>query len=172
MEEVKVKIKYVYDDVKDLYEKGEPSYAHDGDSGMDVYAYIEDRQPIRIHPGATKLIDTGIKVAIPKGYEIQVRSTSGNSLKKNLVVNNSPGTIDSPYRGSCGVILHNEHTRKDIYGKDGVADTLIVNHGDKIAQFVLCPVLKCVWDEVDELDDTSRGEGGYGSTEKVKINDK
>ncbi len=191
MKEVKVKIKYIHDDVKDLYKKGEPSYVHDGDSGMDVYAYIKDGHQYTdtqarileqigvpqeernryyvIAPGETVLVKTGFKISIPMGYEVQVRSNSGNSLKKDLVVANSPGTIDSNYRGECGIILHNNKIFNYVYGSR-TEDFIVIKHGDKIAQLVLCPVLKCVWDEVDFLDETTRGDGGYGSTEKTPKN--
>lgn len=142
-EKVKVQIQKLYEDVK------LPEYAHDGDSGMDVLSRNEET----LLPKETALFPLGFKVGIPEGYEIQVRSKSGLSLKMQLVVLNSPGTIDSNYRGECGVIVHNS-------GKDSKT----INVGDKIAQIVLTPVNKCLWEEVEDLDETSRGSGGYGST--------
>jgi dUTP pyrophosphatase len=143
MEEVVVKFLQTEDDVK------LPFYEHDGDSGMDVRANDHYYLPI----GATGLVPLGFKVSIPDGYEIQVRPKSGLSLKKGLTVLNAPGTIDSNYRGECGVILHNAGP-----------NAITIEKGDKIAQIVLCPVVKCKWDVVDSLDETTRGDGGYGST--------
>ena len=128
-----------------------PTYANTTDSGMDVYA-LED---ITIAPGETKLIPIGIKVALPRGYELQVRPKSGRSLKSKLRIANTPGTIDAEYRGEIGVIMTNtgnlSHT---------------INKGDKIAQMVIMPVPMIKWIETDELSDTERGEGGYGSTDQ------
>ena len=158
-----------------------PTYFYDGDSGMDVRA-IED---IDIAPGETKLIDTGIKVAIPKGYEIQVRAKSGRSLKTKLRMGNSIGTIDSNYRGSIGIIAENiEPKIKDIdyeviwdY-KLGAIDYLKIKSitygssihiakGEKIAQLVLCKVEKANFVQVDNINDIpsdGRADGGFGST--------
>ena len=157
-----------------------PTYFYDGDSGMDVRA-IED---IDIAPGETKLIDTGIKVAIPKGYEIQVRAKSGRSLKTKLRMGNSIGTIDSNYRGSIGIIAENiEPKIKDIeyetvWNEDHAIDhlkiksitygsTIHITKGEKIAQLVLCKVEKANFVQVDNINDIpsdGRADGGFGST--------
>ena len=157
-----------------------PIYFYDGDSGMDVRA-IED---IDIAPGETKLIDTGIKVAIPKGYEIQVRAKSGRSLKTKLRMGNSIGTIDSNYRGSIGIIAENiEPKIKDIeyetvWNEDHAIDhlkiksitygsTIHITKGEKIAQLVLCKVEKANFIQVDNINDIpsdGRADGGFGST--------
>ena len=158
-----------------------PTYFYDGDSGMDVRA-IED---IDIAPGETKLIDTGIKVAIPKGYEIQVRAKSGRSLKTKLRMGNSIGTIDSNYRGSIGIIAENiEPKIKDIDYEAiwdyelGAIDYLKIKSitygssihiakGEKIAQLVLCKVEKANFVQVDNINDIpsdGRADGGFGST--------
>ena len=158
-----------------------PTYFYDGDSGMDVRA-IED---IDIAPGETKLIDTGIKVAIPKGYEIQVRAKSGRSLKTKLRMGNSIGTIDSNYRGSIGIIAENiEPKIKDIgYEEIWNTETGNIDHlkikyidygstihiakGEKIAQLVLCKVEKANFVQVDNINDIpsdGRADGGFGST--------
>ena len=158
-----------------------PTYFYDGDSGMDVRA-IEN---IDIAPGETKLIDTGIKVAIPKGYEIQVRAKSGRSLKTKLRMGNSIGTIDSNYRGSIGIIAENiEPKIKDIDYEAiwdyelGAIDYLKIKSitygssihiakGEKIAQLVLCKVEKANFVQVDNINDIpsdGRADGGFGST--------
>ena len=158
-----------------------PTYFYDGDSGMDVRA-IED---IDIAPGETKLIDTGIKVAIPKGYEIQVRAKSGRSLKTKLRMGNSIGTIDSNYRGSIGIIAENiEPKIKDIdyeaiwdYELGAIdylkiksityGSTIHITKGEKIAQLVLCKVEKANFIQVDNINDIpsdGRADGGFGST--------
>ena len=127
-----------------------PEYQHEGDSGFDLRA-VED---VDIPPKEVRLISTGIKVAIPKGYEIQVRSRSGLAAKKQVFVLNSPGTVDAPYRNTIGVILAN-------FG----VNPFHVQKGDRIAQGVLCPVEKADFVVVPELlDDTTRGLGGFGST--------
>ena len=142
---VNVKFEKMYDDVK------MPEYSHEGDSGMDVYS----RENKLICSGETALLKLGFKVAIPNGYEIQVRSKSGLSLKEGIVVLNSPGTVDSTYRGEVGVILHNSNVEGSSYQ---------IKKDQKIAQIVLCPVDKCNLEIVDSLEDTLRGSGGFGST--------
>ena len=126
-----------------------PAYATDGAAGMDVLA-AEDAT---IAPGQRHAVATGLSVAIPAGYEIQVRPRSGLALKHGITVPNTPGTIDSDYRGELKVILINH----------GAEDFGIVR-GDRVAQLVLAPVTQATWDEVDKLDDTARGAGGFGST--------
>ncbi len=126
-----------------------PHYAHPGDSGLDLYS-IED---IAIPAGVTALIRTGLKIAVPENYEAQVRPKSGLALKHAISVCNTPGTIDSSYRGEVCVILIN-HGR----------ETFQVRKHTKIAQLVICPVVQAEIVEVAQLDETSRGEGGFGST--------
>lgn len=128
-----------------------PVYAHDSDAGADIYS-IED---YKISPHSTIIVKTGLKVAIPKGYEIQIRPRSGLSLKTSLRIANAPGTIDAEYRGEIGVIVENTGNL-----------TQTINKGDKIAQMVIMPVPMIKWEETIELDSTTRGEGGYGSTDK------
>jgi dUTP pyrophosphatase len=128
-----------------------PSYAHDSDAGADIYSLEE----VTLKPHTTALIRTGIKVAIPGGYEIQIRPRSGLSLKTPLRVANAPGTIDSAYRGEVCVIMENT---------GNISQT--IKAGDKIAQMVIAPVPMIVWEETDTLDDTDRGDGGFGSTDK------
>ncbi|MFM2371519.1 MAG: hypothetical protein RIS85_1241 [Pseudomonadota bacterium] len=126
-----------------------PAYATDGAAGMDVVS-AED---VDLAPGARHAVATGLSVAIPAGYEIQVRPRSGLALKHGVTVPNTPGTIDSDYRGELKVIMINLG-----------ADTFAIRRGDRVAQLVLAPVTRGSWLEVDELDATARGEGGFGST--------
>ncbi|GAM03314.1 dUTP pyrophosphatase [Novosphingobium sp. MBES04] len=126
-----------------------PAYATAGAAGMDVVS-AED---VTIAPGARHAVATGLAMAIPEGFEIQVRPRSGLALKHAITVPNTPGTIDSDYRGELKVILINH----------GAEDFSIVR-GDRIAQLVLAPVTQATWLEVEELDETVRGEGGFGST--------
>lgn len=126
-----------------------PSYAHPGDAGLDLFS-IEDKI---IESGSTSLIKTGIKIELPEGTEAQVRPRSGLALKHSITVLNSPGTIDEGYRGEVGVILINHS--KEIFK---------VEKGMKIAQMVIQRVIKAEIEEVEELSDTSRAEGGFGST--------
>jgi dUTP pyrophosphatase len=126
-----------------------PKYATDGAAGMDVLS-AED---VTIAPGARHAVATGLALAIPAGYEIQVRPRSGLALKHGISVPNTPGTIDSDYRGELKVILIN-------HGGEPFA----IARGDRVAQLVLAPVVQAAWDEVDALDDTARGAGGFGST--------
>ena len=126
-----------------------PAYATSGAAGMDVLA-AED---CVIAPGQRHAVANGLAVAIPQGYEIQVRPRSGLALKHGITVPNTPGTIDSDYRGELKVILINH----------GAGD-FTIQRGDRIAQLVLAPVTQAAWEEVDELDTTTRGAGGFGST--------
>ena len=128
-----------------------PKYETNGSSGMDLSANIEKQ--IKIEPGKTSIIPTGISVSIPKNFEIQIRSRSGLAAKSQISVLNSPGTIDADYRGELKVILINLGNK-----------TFVVERGTRIAQMVLCPVVKAKFKEVDSLDDTDRGVGGFGST--------
>jgi len=128
-----------------------PKYKTLGSSGMDIAAHIVDN--IIINPGEKALVATGISIAIPRGYEVQIRPRSGLAAKKNITVLNSPGTIDADYRGEIKVILIN-------LGKE----KFVVESGDRIAQMVVCPVVQASLDEVKELSDTARGSDGFGST--------
>lgn len=126
-----------------------PAYATSGAAGMDVVS-AED---VTLAPGARHAVATGLSMAIPDGYEIQVRPRSGLALKHGISVPNTPGTIDSDYRGELKVILIN-------HGSEPFA----IARGDRVAQLVLAPVVQAAWDEVAELDATERGTGGFGST--------
>ena len=130
-----------------------PSYKTDGASGMDLMAFI--KKPINLKPHTSCLVPTGISLAFPSGFEIQIRPRSGLAAKKNISVLNTPGTIDSDYRGEIKVILFNH----------GDSDFLI-NNKDRIAQMILTPVVKINLKETDSLPETVRGEGGFGSTGK------
>jgi len=126
-----------------------PAYAREGDAGMDLCS-VDD---LTIAPGARALVHTGLVMALPPGYEAQVRPRSGLALKHGVTVLNTPGTIDAGYRGEVGVVLVN------------LGDVAFrVGKGDRIAQLVVAPVLRAETLEVDEVDDTSRGAGGFGST--------
>ncbi len=130
-----------------------PSYKTKGSSGMDLMAFIKDS--IKIAPNTTALIPTGISIAISNDVEIQIRPRSGLAAKSSISVLNTPGTIDSDYRGELKIILFN-HSNQEF----------IVRNNDRIAQMVLMPVLKVDFEEVDDLPDTLRGSGGFGSTGK------
>ena len=130
-----------------------PKYKTDGSSGVDLSAFLEKK--VVIKPNSSELIPTGLQVAIPEELEIQIRPRSGLAAKESIGVLNSPGTIDSDYRGELKIILFN-HGNKDF----------IINNGDRIAQMVLVPILKMEFEEVDSLPDTIRGKGGFGSTGK------
>lgn len=126
-----------------------PAYATTGAAGMDVLS----AENVTIKPGQRHAVATGLAVAIPLGFEIQVRPRSGLALKHGITVPNTPGTIDSDYRGELKVILIN-------HGSDDFA----IQRGDRVAQLVLAPVTQAAWEEVEELDETTRGAGGFGST--------
>ena len=130
-----------------------PEYKTDGSSGMDLMANVE--QTVKILPGEKKIISTGIMVAIPEQYEIQIRPRSGLAAKNGISVLNTPGTIDSDYRGEIKVILIN--LGKDIFQ---------INKNDRISQMIVCPIIKVELKEVESLPETVRGEGGFGSTNK------
>ena len=130
-----------------------PEYKTSGASGMDLIAFLKD--PINIKPKKSSLIPTGLSVAFSENYEIQIRPRSGLAAKKNISVLNTPGTIDSDYRGEIKVIIYN-HGDSDF----------VVNNGDRIAQMILSPVIKMKLEETDKLPETVRGEGGFGSTGK------
>jgi len=126
-----------------------PDYATAGAAGMDIVS----AETVRIAAGARHAVATGLAVAIPTGYEIQVRPRSGLALKYGITVPNTPGTIDSDYRGELKVILINHSS-----------EVFLIERGDRIAQLVLAPVTLASWQEVDVLDDTERGTGAFGST--------
>ena len=128
-----------------------PAYATAGAAGMDLLAAVTD--PVTIAPGKRALIPTGLAIALPPGYELQIRPRSGLALRHGIVLPNSPGTIDEDYRGELQVIVLNA----------GDAP-FTVERGARIAQAVLAPVLRARWHEVPSLDDTARGSGGFGST--------
>ena len=144
---VKVLIKKLFPEVK------LPSYKTSGASGMDLMAFI--KSSITIKPKTSYLIPTGLSVAFSEDYEVQIRPRSGLAAKNNISVLNTPGTIDSDYRGEIKVIIYN-HGNKDFP----------VNNGDRIAQMILTPVVKMELEEANDLPETLRGEGGFGSTGK------
>ncbi|NCD04586.1 MAG: dUTP diphosphatase [Spirochaetia bacterium] len=139
--------------VKTIVEEGAtlPKQTTALSAGSDISAKLS--KPFVLKPGDYSLIPTGLKIALPPGYEAQVRPRSGLAAKYGVTVLNSPGTIDADYRGEVKVILIN-HGKNDF----------IINNGDRIAQFVIAPIVNTTFIEVDELDDTDRGEGGFGST--------
>ena len=140
--------------IKKLNPKVElPAYKTDGASGMDLMAFIEE--PIRITPNSSYLVPTGLTMAFSEGYEVQIRPRSGLAAKKSITVLNTPGTIDSDYRGEIKVIIYN-HGDNDF----------IINNGDRIAQIILAPIVKIKLEETNDLPETIRGEGGFGSTGK------
>ena len=130
-----------------------PVYKTNGASGMDLMAFID--QPIKIAPKSSCLVPTGIFLAFSEDYEVQIRPRSGLAAKNNITVLNTPGTIDSDYRGEIKIILFN-------HGKE----EFIINNKDRVAQMILTPVVKVEFEEVDNLPDTLRGKGGFGSTGK------
>lgn len=128
-----------------------PQYATPASAGMDLRAFI--KEPIIVEPGQRTIVPTGIRVAIPEGFEIQLRPRSGLAAKSGITLLNTPGTIDADYRGEIGVILINLS-----------AETFIINNGDRICQMVLARVPQIQWLPVDTLDESIRGEGGFGHT--------
>ncbi|MEM1037674.1 MAG: dUTP diphosphatase [Pseudomonadota bacterium] len=130
-----------------------PAYETSGSAGMDIRAALREGEPIVLATGERAMIPTGLSMAIPEGYEIQMRPRSGLAAKHGITCLNSPGTIDSDYRGELKVILINHG-----------AGPFTIARGERIGQMVLAPVTRIVWDEVDSLDETERGEGGFGST--------
>ena len=130
-----------------------PAYKTEGASGMDLMAFI--KEPINLKPNSSCLVPTGLAVAFSSDFEIQIRPRSGLAAKNNISVLNTPGTIDSDYRGEIKVILFN-HGKNDF----------LINNKDRIAQMILTPVIKMDLEETDDLPETIRGEGGFGSTGK------
>ena len=144
---VKVLIKKLNPDVQ------LPAYKTTGASGMDLMAFVDS--PIKLAPNSSCLVPTGLSVAFSGDYEIQIRPRSGLAAKNNITVLNTPGTIDSDYRGEIKIILFN-HGKEDF----------LINNKDRVAQMILTPVIKMELEETDNLPDTLRGEGGFGSTGK------
>ena len=130
-----------------------PSYETSASAGLDIRAFMEEKSTLS--PGERKFIKTGLFLEIPEGYEAQVRPRSGLALKNGITVLNSPGTIDADYRGEIGVILINHSS-----------ENFEINSGDRIAQLVFAKVEQAVWFETESLNETERGEGGFGSTGK------
>ena len=130
-----------------------PAYKTNGASGMDLMAFISE--PIRIASNSSSLVPTGLSVAFSEDYEVQIRPRSGLAAKYNITVLNTPGTIDSDYRGEIKIIIFN-------HGKDD----FLINNKDRVAQMILTPVVKMELEEIDNLPDTLRGESGFGSTGK------
>lgn len=130
-----------------------PAYETAGSAGMDVRAAVPADTPLTLKSGARAMVETGLSVAIPEGYEIQVRPRSGLAAKHGITCLNTPGTIDSDYRGEIKVILIN-------HGEDD----FVIARGERIGQLVLAPVTRLAWQTVDALDETARGTGGFGST--------
>jgi dUTP pyrophosphatase len=143
-----MKIKVINSSSNDL-----PEYVSDGSAGMDLRANLSEE--INIHPGQRKLISTGLKLALPKGFEAQVRPRSGLALKHGITVLNAPGTIDSDYRGDIGVILINHGDK-----------IFCVKSGDRIAQLLIAKYDHVEWQKSETLDDTQRGQGGFGHSGK------
>ena len=128
-----------------------PKYSTNESAGLDLRAELQS--PITLEPGQRSLIPTGLKIALPTGYEAQVRPRSGLAYKHGITVLNSPGTIDADYRGDVGVILINHGS-----------ESFTIENGERIAQLVIAKFVQIDWDEVLDLSSTSRGEGGFGST--------
>ena len=130
-----------------------PAYETTGSAGIDLRAAVPEDQPMTLAPGQRALVPTGLKIALPLGFEAQVRARSGLALKHGVVCPNAPGTIDSDYRGECGVILANIG-----------AEPFVIRRGERIAQLVIAKHERADWVEVETLDETARGAGGFGST--------
>ena len=130
-----------------------PAYETAGAAGMDLRAAVAEDEPMVLRPGARAMVPTGLRIAVPAGYEAQVRPRSGLAARSGVTCLNTPGTVDSDYRGEVKVILIN-------LGEEN----LVIRRGDRIAQMVICPVVQAAWREAETLDDTTRGHGGFGST--------
>ena len=128
-----------------------PEYETEGSAGMDIRAHLE--RPMTIEPGARALVPTGLFMEIPEGYEVQIRARSGLAIKKGIGLVNGVGTIDSDYRGEVGIALIN-------WGQE----PFVINDGDRVAQMVVCSYVKAQVESADELSETDRGPGGFGST--------
>lgn len=147
-----VTVRFVWEEGADQ-SLGLPSYESAGAAGADLRANFPERGAVDLAPGARVLVPTGLRLAIPEGYEVQVRPRSGLALKHGITLPNSPGTIDSDYRGPLGVIVMNAGQ-----------EPFRIEHGMRIAQMVVAPVVTAAFELADRLDDTSRGAGGFGST--------
>ena len=147
-----VTVKLTWDAQADR-ELGLPAYETSGSAGADIRANLPDRGEIVLEAGARALVPTGLRLEIPVGYEVQLRPRSGLALKHGITLPNSPGTIDADYRGPLGVIVMNAG-----------AETFVVKHGERIAQMIVAPVVQAAFELVDTLSDTTRGDGGFGST--------
>ena len=132
---------------------GLPGYESAGAAGADLRANFGSMKSITLDPGERTLCPTGLRMAIPQGCEVQIRPRSGLALKHGITLPNTPGTIDSDYRGPLGVILMNAGQ-----------EPFTVSHGDRIAQMIVAPVIQATFELVETLDDTARGQGGFGST--------
>lgn len=130
-----------------------PAYETEHAAGMDLRAAVADEEPVTLKPGARAMVPTGLSFAVPVGFEAQVRPRSGLAAKAGITCLNTPGTIDADYRGEVKVILINLG-----------AEDFVIRRGDRIAQLVIAPVAKASWSEVETLDETARGVGGFGST--------
>ena len=130
-----------------------PAYETAGAAGMDLRAALPEEESVVLRPGARAMVPTGFCIAVPLGYEAQVRPRSGLAFRSGITCLNSPGTVDSDYRGEVKVILAN-------LGEENV----VIRRGDRIAQMVICPVARAEWRETRALDETVRGAGGFGST--------
>ena len=130
-----------------------PSYSTRGSAGMDICAVVRD--PLSVPPGETVLVPTNVRIELPEGYEAQVRPRSGLAVKHSIGLLNSPGTIDSDYRGEIKIVLTN-------FGKKD----FVVHSGDRIAQLVIAPYVRVNWTEVEKINETERGSGGFGHTGK------
>lgn len=150
-----VVIRVIYDDGADVA-VALPSYETAGAAGADLRANLPDRGEVVLQPGARALVPTGLRIEIPQGFEVQIRPRSGLALKHGITLPNAPGTIDSDYRGPLGVIVMNA----------GQA-AFTIAHGDRIAQIVVAPVLQAQFELVNDLGETRRGAGGFGSTGTV-----
>ena len=133
-----------------------PEYKTEGASGMDLIAFL--KEPMEIKPRNSSLVPTGLSVAFPENYEIQIRPRSGLAAKNNISVLNTPGTIDSDYRGEIKIILFNHGS-----------ENFIINNKDRVAQMILTPIIKMELEETKKLPESIRGDGGFGSTGKWKI---
>jgi len=147
LDKIPVKIKFLHDD-NDL---PLPTYESEGSSGMDIRANV--KEPVVLKAGEKKLVSTGLAISIPPGYEAQIRPRSGLALRYGIGMVNSPGTIDSDYRGEIGIILINWGT-----------EAFTIKRGDRIAQMIVTRVYRADLVETDDLDATSRGQGGFGHT--------
>jgi dUTP pyrophosphatase len=130
-----------------------PAYETSGAAGMDLRAAVPDEEPMILRPGSRAMVPTGLTFALPQGFEAQVRPRSGLAAKAGVTCLNTPGTVDSDYRGEVKVILIN-------LGEDDFT----IRRGDRIAQMIIAPVVQAEWREVESLDETARGAGGFGST--------